>query len=268
MIRNIKLFVNNKDQSIQLAKVVREKFSNNGFKVLDNIDDKGKYDLAVAIGGDGTFLSMVKDNKFNSNVYYVGINTGHLGFLQEVKINEIDKLIQELKEKKYKIEKVGIQKTKIYQENSIKQFYSLNEITVRDSRLKTLQANIYIDNDFLENYRGDGIMVATSIGSTAYNLSYGGSIVFPTFSTLQITSMAPINSKVYQSLANSIIVPSKKEIMIEPKNEDIIVSVDGENYYYNDISKIETTIKNKKIKCLRFSHYNFPQKINEKLLLQ
>ena len=100
MIRNIKLFVNNKDQSIQLAKVVREKFSNNGFKVLDNIDDKGKYDLAVAIGGDGTFLSMVKDNKFNSNVYYVGINTGHLGFLQEVKINEIDKLIQELKEKK------------------------------------------------------------------------------------------------------------------------------------------------------------------------
>jgi len=266
MIRNIKLFVNNQDQSIQLAKIVREKLNNNGYKVLDN-NNQDNFELAIAIGGDGTFLSMVKDNKFNSNIYYVGINTGHLGFLQEVKIEEIDKLLNELKERKYKIEKVGIQKTKIYQEKTIKEFYSLNEIVIRDSRLKALQANIYINKDFLENFRGEGIMVATSIGSTAYNLSYGGSIVFPEFSTLQITSMAPINSKVYQSLANSIIIPSRKEITIEPKNEDIIVTIDGENYYYNYINKIETSIKNKKIKCLRFSHYNFPQKINEKLLL-
>lgn len=268
MVRNIKLFVNDNDQSIEFAKIVKKKFAKNGFMIIDDKDSNDMHNLAIAIGGDGSFLRMVKNNNFNSNIYYVGINTGHLGFLQEVKIEELDKLIEEIKAKKYKIEEIGIQETRICQEKEKNMYYSLNEIVVRDGLLKTLQANIYIEGDLLECYRGDGIMVSTSTGSTAYNLSYGGSIVYPNFSTLQITSMAPINSKIYQSLTNSIIVPDKKRIVIEPNNEHLILSVDGKNYIYDNIKQIETTIDDKKIKCLRFSHYNFPQKINEKLLLR
>ena len=74
MIKNIKLFINNNEKSIELAKLVRDKLNENGFIIDDN-----NFDLGIAIGGDGSFLRMIKKNKFDSEPYYVGINSGHLG---------------------------------------------------------------------------------------------------------------------------------------------------------------------------------------------
>jgi len=263
MIKNIKLFVNKNNQSLETAKLIKDKLINNGYIV----DDK-KYDLAIAVGGDGSFLRMVKQNNFNSDICYIGINSGHLGFMQEVKVEEIDKFISELKEEKYKIDEIGIQETIVNHNRESSKFYSLNEIVIRDKDLKVLKLNINIDNDLLERFMGDGVLISTSSGSTAHNLSYGGSIIYPTFSCLQITPMGPINSKVYKSLVNSVIIPDKKEIILTP-NEDhnnLLLTIDGENNLYEKVNDITTKIDNKKIKCLRLSHYNFPEKINEKLL--
>lgn len=261
MIKNIKLFINNNKESLALGEIVRKSFINEGFNIQED-----NFDLGIAIGGDGSFLRMVKATSYDSNPYYVGINSGTLGFLQEVKKDEVDKLIDEIKEKKYKVDEIGIQDTEICHENGNSKFYSLNEIVIRDEDLKLLIAGISIDNDLLEVFNGDGILISTSQGSTAHNLSYGGSIVPGVFSTLQITPMGPINSKAYQTLSNSVIIPSNMKIIIKPKNQGVMVTVDGNNLIYRNVSNINTIIKDKKIKCLRFSHYNFPQKINEKLL--
>lgn len=264
MIKNIKLFINKNDKSIETAKLIKERLTYNGFIVDDN-----KYDLGIAVGGDGAFLRMVKQNNFNSNICYIGINSGTLGFMQEVKVEEIDKFISELKNKKYKVDEIGVQETIINAKNYVSKlpkFYSLNEVVIRDKNLKVLKMDINIDNDLLEKFMGDGILISTSSGSTAHNLSYGGSIIYPTFSSLQITPMGPINSKVYKSLVNSVIIPDKKEITLIPENKSLLVTIDGENKLYNEVESISTKIDDKKIKCLRLSHYNFPQKINEKLL--
>lgn len=265
MIKNIKLFINNNDESIKTAKLIKDKLASNGFI----IDDKN-YDLAIAVGGDGSFLRMIKNNNFNSDIYYIGINSGTLGFLQEVKIVEIDKFIDELKNKKYKIDQVGIQETTINYGKNSSRFYSLNEIVIRDQNLKVVKLNVRDKtlDDTIENFMGDGIIISTSVGSTAHNLSYGGCIIYPTFSALQIISMGPINSKTYKSLINPIIIPDKKEIIIVPEDnyKNLIVTVDGENNFYNNVDNIVTKIDDKKIKCLRLSHYSFAQKINEKLL--
>lgn len=263
MIRNIKLFVNNNEESIRTGKLIKDKFIRNRFNIVDE-----NFDLGIAVGGDGAFLRMIKGNNFNSDVYYVGVNSGTLGFLQEVKIDEIDKFISELENNDYKIEEIGIQETVINHGNGTSRFYSLNEIVIRDKNLKVVKLDISIDGDLLEKFIGDGILVASSSGSTAYNLSFGGSIVYNTFTSLQITPIAPINSKVYRSLLNSVIIPDKRVISIVPEidKRDLIVTIDGENNFYNNVDSIETKIDSKKIKCLRLSHYNFPQKINEKLL--
>ena len=263
MIKNIKLFINKNDKSLETAKLIKDKLTSNGFIIDDN-----KYDLAIAVGGDGSFLRMVKENNFNSDIKYIGINSGTLGFMQEVKVEEIDKFINELKNNKYKVEEIGIQETIINSKDSSSRFYSLNEIVIRDKDLKVVKLDINIDNDLLERYLGDGILIASSSGSTAHNLSYGGSIVYNTFTSLQITPMGPINSKVYKSLINSVIIPDKKEITLIPEenHRNLIVTVDGENNFYNNVDNIKTKIDDKKIKCLRLSHYNFPEKINEKLL--
>lgn len=263
MIKNIKLFVNNNDKSYKVAKEVEDRFIKNGFTISNS-----NFDLGIAIGGDGSFLRMIKSCCFSNEPYYVGINSGTLGFLQEVKIQELEKFIEELISESYKIENIGIQETVIKHKEGLSRFCSLNEILIRDKNLKLSKFGIYIDGDLFEKFAGDGIMIATSLGSTAHNLSYGGSIVYSDFSTLQITPIGPINSSSYRTLPNSLIVPTSKEIVVKPLDgiNNLMVTIDGENNIYEEVEDINTSIKDKKIKCLRFSHYNFPQKINEKLL--
>lgn len=263
MIKRIKLFPNNDDRAKKAYKIVKDKFKKNGF-IIDN----EKFELAIAIGGDGSFIRMIENNNFNSDIYYVGINAGTLGFAQEIKIDMIDEFIKELKHQKYQIEQIGIQETKVKHNNKIDKYYSLNEIVIRYKMSKMVRLDVLIDQDFLEKFLGDGIIVTSAFGSTAHNLSYGGAILFPDFKALQITPIGPINSKVYQSIQNPIIVPDKKEIRFVPNSEyrDFSVAVDGKYKEYENVEEIKTSIKDKKIKQLRFSHYNFPNKINEKIL--
>lgn len=263
MIKNIRLFPNNNLKSMGMFNLVRDKFVSRGFVISDD-----NFDLGIAIGGDGSFLRMVKSTDFASSVYYIGVNTGTLGFLQEVKVDEIDNLIMELECGQYKVEDIFIQETDIICGLDKFSFYSLNEIVLRDIDLGIVRFDVNINGNLLEHYIGDGMLIATSTGSTAHNLSYGGSIVYNTFSSLQITPIGPINSKVYSSLINSVIIPDQMEISIVPNMDknNLMVIVDGVNNRYLGVDKIATKIGNKKIKCLRFNKYNFPQKINEKML--
>lgn len=111
-------------------------------------------------------------------------------------------------------------------------------------------------------------MVSTSFGSTAYNLSFNGSIVHHSLHTLQITSIAPLNSKVYSSLRNSIVIPQEKQIIIKPSNmkKSFIITIDGENKLYNDITSIKIVVRKKRIQCFRNADYHFINKVHEKFL--
>lgn len=259
-IKSFKLFPNSNDKSHDIEQIIREKLIKNGFIERD------EYDLAIAIGGDGSFLRMVKNSNFNSDTLYVGINAGTLGFAQEVSVDNIDNFILDLKRNKYKVDTIGVQKTKVITNEGNSNFYSLNEIVIRDAYLNTANLSIKIDDEFLESYHGDGILIATSFGSTAYNLSFGGSIIYNTFHTIQITPIAPLNNKAYRSLLNSVVLPENSLVEIIPENKDLLITVDGENNVYDNVIKIETSVKEKRIKVLRTLDYDFVKKINEKYL--
>lgn len=261
-IRRVKLFVNDNGESLRLKSKVEECFKKYHFEIVE--DD---YDLAVAIGGDGAFLRMMHQTDFNSKIYYVGINSGTLGFLQEIKPDEVELFVARLNNNDFKLEEVSIQETTITTKKESDIFYSLNDIVIRDKDLNTAHFSLYVDNNLLENFVGDGILVSTSIGSTAYNLSFGGSIVYGTLHTLQITPIAPLNSKVYRTLQNSVIIPEDKEIkMIPTSNTNFVISIDGENKIYKNVLEIKTRIGSKKIFCLRMNEYNYSDIIYEKFL--
>ena len=262
-IKRIKIFANNNDKSLSLKDEVANKLIENDFEIVDN-----NFDLGIAIGGDGSFLRMIKDNNFDSDTYYIGINAGTLGFAQEVEINDIEEFINDLKEDKFLLEEIGIQESTIYnKDNKMDEFYSLNEIVVREKTLNTLKLDVYIDNYLLENFAGDGILVATSFGTTAYNLSFGGSIIYNTFHALELTTIAPLNNKTYKTISNSIVLPQNKNITLLPtKTDNLIVTVDGVNKVYDNVIKIETIMKDKTMKCLRNKDYNCIKKINEKFI--
>lgn len=262
-IKTIKLFCNDNAKSLAIKELISEKLIANNYSIVNENPD-----LCLAIGGDGSFLRMVKANNFKSEPLYVGINAGTLGFLQEIKIDDIDDFIYKINNNLFKIDEIGIQETKIVTTYNTSIFYSLNEIVLRDRDLNTTKLNINVNNAKLEKFVGDGILISTSTGSTAYNLSFGGAIVANNLHTLQVTPIAPLNSKSYRSLINSIIIPENTFITIIPEKENInlLVTIDGDNNVYNNVEKIETFVNKKRINCLRLENYNFFEKINEKFL--
>jgi Predicted sugar kinase len=262
-INKVKLFCNNNEQSIETYELTKEVLERYHFEIVDE-----DYDLAIAIGGDGSFLRMVKQTAFNSNTYYVGINSGTLGFLQEIKPEEVEIFIARINNGDYKTEEISVQETVVKGKIHSSRFFSLNEVVIRDKELNTTSLTIKIDDCLLENFVGDGILISTSIGSTAYNLSFGGSIVYGTLHTLQITPIAPLNSKAYRNLMNPVIIPEDKVIHVIPKKEkrNLILSIDGDTDSYRGVEEIVTKVGDKKIYCLRMNNYDYTNIINEKFL--
>ena len=262
-INKIKLFVNDNEKSRIVAKDLELKLLKYNFELVDN-----DYDLAISVGGDGSFLRMVKDNKFNEDIFYIGVNSGTLGFLQEIDIKDTIDFVRRLNSGEYKIENINIQESKVITEDEIHSFDSLNEIVVRNRDFNVLRVPVYVDDELLENFSGDGVLISTSTGTTAYNLSFSGSIVYNTLKTLTITPIAPLNNKVYKTLINSVIVPGDKVITLifNKEYKDLFIQIDGVNKLFDNVIKVETKIGEKCIKCLRMNDFHFIKVINNKIL--
>ena len=263
-ISKVKLFINNNLKSRKAAEEIKNELLKNKFELVEE-----DFDLGIAVGGDGSFLRMITASNFNSDCYYVGINAGTLGFAQDISLDDITAFIKSLSKENLNYEKIAIGEVEIvFKNHEVKKHHIINEIVVRNEELNTLHTNVFVDGSLLEQYVGDGLLIATSFGSTAYNLSFGGSIVFNTFDTLQITPIAPLNNKSYRNLLNSVIIPSNKTITIEPNSNDdnLLITIDGKNSFLNEVEKINIVIKNKTINIIRKTDYNFIKKVNEKFI--
>jgi len=262
-VKKIKIYTNQNEECEKLSKKLISKLKKENF-IIDNNNP----DLVIAVGGDGAFLRMVKEQKYDTKPYYVGINGGTLGFLQNINKTEIDDFIIRLKNKNYDIEEISIQETNVKAKEETKTFYALNEIVIREKELNVLRIAVEIDNIFLENYIGDGLLISTSTGSTAYNLSFGGSIIYNTFYASQITPIAPLNNGSYRNIINSIIIPETMLIKLIPKvvNCEILFTIDGINIPISKVKSIEIRTHDQKLKCLRLNDYHFIKTINNKFL--
>lgn len=262
-MKKVKLYFNNNEKSIEVYKIIYNKLKDLGFTITNDNPD-----IAIAIGGDGAFLRMVKSCEFNSDVLYVGVNAGTLGFACDIEVEEIDEFINNIISNNYKLDMISIGESKIISKYEEYKSYYLNELTVREKNLNTAIFDVSIDNDYLEHFVGDGFLISTPFGSTAYNQSLGGSIVYNTMSSLQLTPIAPINNSKYKTFTNSIIIPNNNVISMIPIKDknDLLIGLDGNNVVYDDIIGVETEIKDKKIKCIRKNNYKYFSKINDKFL--
>ena len=261
-INRIRLFPNNDDNSKKVAEILKKELIDNHFEIV-----KENYELAISIGGDGSFLRMIKRTNFNDRIYYIGVNSGTLGFLQEIDIQNTLDFVTRLNNNDFKIEELSIEKTKIITSDKEYKYLSLNEAVIRKSDFSLFQANLMVDNELLENFAGDGLLISTSTGSTAYNMSFGGSIIYNTLKTLIITPIAPLNNRAYRTLMNSLVVPDNKTISLAFDNkESLFIMIDGKNYIINNVKKVESKIDKKKIHCLRMNEFHFIKVINSKIL--
>lgn len=260
----IKLFYNEEKDTTFIRDILESSLTSAGLKVTDKDD----FDLGIAIGGDGTFLHMVMKSNFTNKALFVGINNGTLGFLQEVKPNEIKRFVNDLKNNKYDVEELSYEKVTISSGKKKIVYNALNEVVVRDANLKTAYLDIKINDETLENFVGDGIMVSTPTGSTSYNLSSGGAIVYNGLNVLEITPLAPINNYIYHTLSNSVVIPDTRDIKIVPikRTSKVSIFIDGIKYDYDNVDGIDVSLSKDKIKVIRLDDYDYTKIIYNKFL--
>jgi NAD+ kinase len=264
--RKICIFRNGTQISINTQILLKTKLENNGFMVLTDFADDAE--LIVCIGGDGAFLQTVHELNF-PHIPIIGINTGHLGFFQEIQPNQLDDFIFYYKQGKYSIQLLSTVKATATINGKQIIHRGLNEIIIRGNMSYSIHLNISIGGSFIERFSGDGILVATPAGSTAYNYSLGGSIVDPRLNLLQLTPIAPMNTTAYRSFTSSILLPTNSLLEIEPeytKNHGVQILVDGIQYNYEDLDYISIGLSKKEVKLLRFETYDFWSKVKSKFL--
>lgn len=206
-------------------------------------------DIVISIGGDGMLLSAFHlYEKQLSKVRFVGIHTGHLGFYTDYRDFEVDKLLENLRmDKGHKVSYPILKAEVTFADGRQLIHHALNEATIKRIE-KTMVADVAINKVKLERFRGDGLVISTPTGSTAYNKSLGGAILHPTIEALQLTEIASLNNRVYRTLGSSMIIPKKDKVEVLPKRVgSYTISVDNKTYHYKNVIKVEYSIDERKI---------------------
>ena len=271
--RTISIRTNGTKVSEEAKHIVIEKFHENGFNVKENTIDG--CELLVCIGGDGALLSAVHTYNF-PEIPIVGVNTGHLGFFQELSPedpDELDQFIKEYKDGRFRLQPLHTVQAVVTLQDGTKQIHrSLNEIVIRGLHSHSVHLDISIGNSPIEKFSGDGILVATSAGSTAYNYSLGGSIIDPRIKLLQVTPIAPMNTKAYRSFTSSLVLPAELSLGVLPedseshKNNRLVLLNDGVQNIYMNVKEIKVEFSESVINLVRFEAYDFWTKVKAKFL--
>ena len=242
----------------QKSKKIMQKY---GYTFTSSYEDDAV--LNLVIGGDGTFLNAVHLSNF-SDIPCIGINTGHLGFYQEVEVNMIENFIRSFDNKNYRIENLSILEARI--NNKI--INSINEVVVKSDRNQIIRLKVFIDGNFIEAYSGDGLIISTPHGSTAYNLSAGGAILHQSLNGFQLTPIAPVYSNMNKSLRCPVVLPNDATIDINISKRDNYHTVfifDGKEYSSKDY-KIRIGVSDRKIKKLILNKNHYWTNIKNKLM--
>lgn len=220
-------------------------------------------DCALAIGGDGTFIQAAR-RLFGKDIPLLGINRGTLGYLTEVEVQNVEGAIERLMEGNYTIEERMMLHGSV---RGKKEDVALNDIVVsRTNALHVVCLNLYVNGEFLNSYKADGIIVSTPTGSTAYNLSAGGPIVEPTASLMVIT---PICSHALNT--SSIILSDQDEVVIEigsrrQEIEEVAVTYDGDDVeILKTGDRLHITKARQTTKIIKLSKLSFLETMREKM---
>ena len=195
-------------------------------EVLAEADIAKQVDLMLVLGGDGTMIAtarMVGDTE----VPVMGVNYGGLGYLAEFPLEDLFPALDGVLEGKYRVQQRLMLSIELWRgAELVTRNRVLNDVVVNKSALaRIIEIEAYLNQQFVNLFRADGLIVATPTGSTAYNLSAGGPIIFPSMSAVVITPICPF------TLSNRpIVVPDDSviEVRLMTENEEVALTLDGQ----------------------------------------
>ncbi|WP_099469059.1 NAD(+)/NADH kinase [Konateibacter massiliensis] len=273
-----------KDEGLRLTKSIRDYLAANGRECIiqeESLKPQSKdymftdaglipsdVDCVMVLGGDGTLIQAARDIA-TKNIPLVGINLGTLGYLAEIEQNNIYPALDKLMADEYVLEKRLMLKGEMFQDGkSLFKNRALNDIVInRDGRLRILDYDIYVNDEYLVSYSADGMIISTPTGSTGYNLSAGGPIIDPKADILVVT---PICAHTLN--AKSIVLPASDKVVIKigPGRkidvEKVVATFDGDTSVKMETSDyIEITKSTKITQIIKLSNVSFLEALRNKM---
>ena len=234
--------------------------ANSLFDHYNNLPDS---DLFFSIGGDGTFLEAVTYVR-ERNIPITGINTGRLGFLANNSMEELSEAINEILNKKYFTRTVELLRFDSKPEVFGNMNFALNELAIHKCDSSSMiTIHTFIDDNFLNTYWGDGLIIATPTGSTAYSLSVGGPILHPSCHEFIISPIAPHNLSV-----RPLVVPNDAKITlkVESRKDQFMASLDLRSQILNNGTDIQVKKADFTVLVAERMKYDFYSTLRSKLM--
>jgi NAD+ kinase len=233
------------------------------FKTFEKLDTS--FDLLISIGGDGTILRAITFVK-DIDIPIIGINTGRLGFLATIQVNQIENAIQDIIDGHYKISERSLLSVETSPKNSdiTTLNFALNEIAVsRKNTTSMITVETHLDGEYLTSYWSDGLIVSTPTGSTGYSLSCGGPVITPGTNSFVLTPIAPHNLS-----ARPLIIPDSTEIQLKVsgREESHLLSLDSRIATLDNGTIIKIKKAPFKIKMIDLLNESFLDTLRKKLL--
>lgn len=265
-VKTFRLFVRPDEKSRQIADKIRALNE----KTANPLIESDTADLVIAIGGDGTFIDAVTSTNFSKDIIYTGIHTGTLGFLQDLCENDIFSLIQYINfEQELKTRKVYTASIDIFfKGGTTTHFFALNDVLIAGDNYSKIRFEEHINETFLQNIAGSGIIVATSTGDTAHSANANGAIDLSNNCQLVCTPINPIRSAVYERFIPNPIICSTINLVLKP-SLNVSVIIDGKKKELDGaiVEKIKISVADSIfINKLDLMNYSKVRIIREKIL--
>ena len=217
-------------------------------------------DIIISLGGDGTLISVCR-RSFKYNKPILGVNIGKLGFLVDVDIKELKTFLDKLFKNEYRIDRRMVLEVIFSKKDKQTSAFAFNDVVFSRSMVAGMvDLAAYADGIHFNNYYGDGLIVSTPTGSTAYNLSSGGPVVFPLTEALILTPLCS-----HSLTQRPLILPANFKVMIK-SSDDVLVAIDGQDIYHlKDYESIEFKMAQKRVKLIHRVERNYFKILKEKL---
>lgn len=255
----------NDDYTREVEHALKEKLKalDSPYQFVDGPSDRP--DMVLSIGGDGTLLEAV--HQYGMDPAYVGIHTGHLGFYADWRPEELDEFVDRLLQSQPAIAEYPTVQCRItLRDGQVHHKWALNELVLRNASLSTLVTCVYINGDELETFRGDGLIVSSPSGSTAYNKAVNGAIVHPSIEAIQLSEIASINNQAYRTINSSLVLPNHHEVELIVMNPEIMIGLDREQGVWKDVRSITCRVGTEKVKFARYKRLTFWSRVRNSFI--
>lgn len=215
----------------------------------------------ITVGGDGTLISTARKS-LHYDIPILGVHAGRLGFLSDVNLDAFDSFIAQMLNGNYRIDERAVLETTLNKGEKEEKRYAFNDVVLtRSSVPQMIHIETLVDSKPFNTYYGDGVIVSTPTGSTAYNLSAGGPVMFPLTNVFSLTPICP-----HSLTQRPVVLPGKYAIEMKTSSEIALVIFDGQDTVELGLSEsIDIKLASKKVKLIHKEDFNYFEILKQKL---